>query len=215
MTIREGVIGDYAQLARFHYRAAHPAVVVRVLVAEVRGACVGVLTVSMPPLEGRWRDLAWPGCYRSGDKSRDAAALNRDVSTISRVIVEPRHRGLGIATRLVRGYLESPLTVRTEALAAMGVFCPFFARAGMREWRLGPCERDARLIEAIERAGLEPWRLVQGNAPISAELERALRVWADASRVTRGMKHAGSRDLACVAAMAVSCRPVAYTAERV
>src|SRR5205823_1709377 len=108
-----------------------------------------VLVVSMPTLNGRWRELAWPGRFCGGDQRACARRLNEEVRTISRVIVEPRWRGLGVATRLVREYLRSPLTEKTEAAAAMGVCCPFFEAAGMRAWRLEPDRRGVRLLGAL------------------------------------------------------------------
>src|SRR5215831_987602 len=80
LVVREGTVRDYDEPARLHYRAGRPATVVKVLKAEATGsreqatggssaaccplpvACslVGVLVVSMPTLNGRWRRAAWP-----------------------------------------------------------------------------------------------------------------------------------------------------------
>src|SRR5882724_8632387 len=117
---------DYAPLARFHYRAQRPATCVHTLSAidRTNGELVGVLTISMPTLNGPWRRLAWPRLFRDHrstprTKGSDAARVNRHLRTISRVIIDPRYRALGIARRLVEAYLESPLTRCTEAIAAM------------------------------------------------------------------------------------------------
>jgi hypothetical protein len=177
-----------------------------VLVAEAAEVC-GVLVVSMPSLNGRWRGAAWPE-PAGGDKRARARRLNESVRTISRVIVEPRWRGLGVATRLVREYLRRPLTERTETVAAMGAACPFFARAGMREWRLAPDRRGVRLIAALREEGMETWGLV-GRRRVSARLEGELRLWADAARGTRGLAR-GPVGKLCEAAAGVG-EMVAYT----
>lgn len=148
--VEAGSWRDYLALSAWHYLAGTPATVDAVLRAFVGGcdAPAGVLVVSFPTLFGWWREIAWPGLYTAGsriDRSVAANRLNRDVRTISRVIVDPRFRGLGVAAALVRAYLAAPRTRRTEAAAAMGALCPFFARAGMREHRAGP-DAPARAI---------------------------------------------------------------------
>jgi GNAT superfamily N-acetyltransferase len=130
--------------------------VVRTLAARVAGepAPVGVLLVSMPVLNGPWRRLAWPGVFDGVPRDRRAAVLNHPrlgVRCISRVIVEPRFRGLGVATRLVRAYLRRPMTVHTEALAAMGEVARFFERAGMSRLDVPPSARHARLLDLLEQ----------------------------------------------------------------
>ena len=65
---------------------------------------------------------------RYGEKLR---WINAHVRTISRVIVHPQFRSLGIASQLVRRVLLDCPTRYVEAVAAMGAVHPFFARAGM------------------------------------------------------------------------------------
>jgi hypothetical protein len=212
LRVRAGMRAEYERLAALHYRAAAPATVDLVLAAEEPGAgAVGVLVVSRPVLNARWRERAWPGRYSTGDKRRDAARLNAEVRAISRVVVDPRFRALGVARRLVRAYLDAPLTARTEAAAAMGAVCPFFRAAGMREWRLGPTARDARLKRAMRGAGVRAMELLTTRG--ARRVGDALRVWADASRATRAMKQAPAREIGRIAAGALLSPVVAYTWE--
>ena len=62
IAIIQGRAADYDALARFHYRAPRPAVCVRTLTAcdQSTGEVVGVLTVSMPTLNGPWAPLSGP-----------------------------------------------------------------------------------------------------------------------------------------------------------
>lgn len=158
---------DYRALAAWHYLAGRPATVDLVLRAELGdGTRAGVLVVSRPVLAGWWRERAWPGAYRAataGERSQVARRLNAEVRTISRVIVDPRFRALGVATALVRAYLGSPRTPRTEAVAAVGGLCPFFARAGMREHRAGPDEEARRLARDLRGLGVERGDLVRAD----------------------------------------------------
>ncbi|MFN0010376.1 MAG: GNAT family N-acetyltransferase [Phycisphaerales bacterium] len=200
--IRPGTRANYENLSPHHYRAARPGPVCRVLVALDRTAAnvVGALVVSLPPLNGPWR--TWlPPC-----SARERARLiNTQVRVISRVIIDPRYRGMGLATRLVRAYLARPLTPRTEALAAMGTVCPFFERAGMTATPRPRSARDARLLSALSLARLSPWRLAawatlpaptRSNRP----LRLALRRWANDSRATRSLARASLAAIARAAA---------------
>lgn len=57
---------------------------------------------------------------------------NAHLRTISRVVVHPQFRGLGLASELVRKLLEICPTRYVEASAVMARVHPFFAAAGMR-----------------------------------------------------------------------------------
>jgi GNAT superfamily N-acetyltransferase len=222
-TITPGALQDYHALSPHHYRA-RPATIARaregspaILAArDQHGGLAGVLVVSMPTLNGAWRALAWPGAFESGDKRRDAARLNRELRCISRVIVHPRARSCGVATALVRAYLERPLTRATEAVAAMGHACAFFERAGMTPYRLPPRRRDARLLDALASRALEPWELLfEGAAEAALDasrwLEREARLWANAHGETRALAGAPAPDLLTFACARIACTPTAYT----
>jgi GNAT superfamily N-acetyltransferase len=211
----------YASLARYHYRAGAPATCVLVLAARLRGEHAGVLVVSMPTLNGAWR-RAWGDRYIGRDapgKRRAARDLNAEVRTISRVIVHPRYRALGVATSLVRAYLRRPLTPRTETLAAMGRFCPFFERAGMRPVPLPAQPRHTRLRRALRACAVPLEQLADRDRAAcltrDPRVRAALRTWAGASRGTRSLARRGRWvHLACLAAGALIARPIAYIHER-
>ncbi len=187
ITIEPGTIDDLRSLSRFHYVAGRPGPITRILRARDDGETIGVLVASMPTLNGRWRSIAWPGDYDTPDKGANARRLNLDVRVISRVIVDPRYRGRGLAVRLVRAYLDDPCTPRTEALAAMAHACPFFERAGMDRVDLPPSKADAKLLRAMARHGVARAELLK--QPPQAIMP-ALRTWAR-SRKLRGGDIAG------------------------
>lgn len=188
----EGSAASYDALAHFHYIAPRPATIERVLCARAGAELAGVLVASRPTLNAAHRALAWGPRYASGCKRRDARRLNREVRCISRVVVDPRFRAQGVARRLVSRYVADPLTPRTEAVAAMGDICPFFERAGMTPYTLTPPARSARLIDALEHAGLSREALTDARCVAHALrsprrrafLERELRTWAASSRST-------------------------------
>src|SRR5205085_372514 len=114
-----------------------PTVVGRWLQRPERCEVLGVLVRSLPQLCCQLRDLATGGRYRTLRRRDAAVVLNREVRTISRVVIDPRVRGLGLAVRLVRHALThtSPAIHFTEALAAMGRVSPFFQHAGMTRYQ--------------------------------------------------------------------------------
>ncbi|MEM8756503.1 MAG: hypothetical protein AAGF47_01810 [Planctomycetota bacterium] len=230
--IEPGSRDDYRAFAGLHYRARPPATITRVLRATEPGSGepIGVLVASRPTLNGAWRRDAWPGRFdfcrnergalEPGSKRRLAERLNAELRTISRVIVDPRFRGRGVAVALVRRYLDSPETPCTEAVAAMGAFSPFFERAGMRRLTAPGARpaRDRRLLRIAARAGIGhadelAAALLRGVPPT---LEPRLRSWARASTSTRRLADGPIGPIAAAAAGSLLAPQIAYahTADR-
>lgn len=224
MVVEPGARSDLAAMVRWHYRTALPATVSHVLVARCSWLpeIAGVLAISMPAINGPWRASAWPelarpeGLAREADRRAAMRAINAEVRVISRVIVDPRVRGMGIATGLVRTYLAAPITARTEVIAAMAEACPIFERAGMREAACPPASRVAALRRVLGELDVEPWRMADPRglcerltADGRARLERALRVFADAHRDTRALARGDRTDLQQL--IAAAARRVATT----
>jgi ABC-type ATPase with predicted acetyltransferase domain len=132
--IRPGSIRDYRALARFHYIAGEPAAHKCVWVVdapEAVAAPAAVLVVSPPVARCRGRNAALPRRYTAGDRRAALARLNREIECISRVVVHPIYRGLGLGVALVRHALATARAPMVEALAAMGRIHPLFEKAGM------------------------------------------------------------------------------------
>lgn len=170
LRFENGSLADYHRLAQFHYKPGRPGVVTTVYRVIHQGPTVvgrfdghrdeitviGVLLRSLPALCCQLRDRATHGRYRGVGVKATAVMLNAEFRTISRVVIDPRWRGLGLAVKLVRHALRRPETVFTEALAAMGRVHPFFERAGMTRYDRPPRPEHARLLDAFEKLGLGP-----------------------------------------------------------
>ena len=179
LRIEVGTMGDYAALKEFHYRSGQAGGVKRVFAARYAGPglggsdardgmVAGVIVEALPALGCALRSVALPGVFGgTGDRRMDAAKLNREMRTISRVIVHPVFRSTGLAVALVRHVLSRAETRYVEALAAMGRVNPFFERAGMRVFDRPALPETVRLVAALEAEGLRAMDL------------------ADYSRVTR------------------------------
>ncbi len=207
-----GTPADYDLLARFHYLGGAPATVEAMLraVDPASDEVIGVLVVSRPTLNGPWRARLWPRAYpaRAAPAAR-AAWINRHLRTISRVVIDPRRRGEGIAAGLIRAYLARPLTGRTEAISSMGRVCPLFRAAGMREADIPESARDRELRSTLRALGVPAWSLCRPARP-GPDAERALRRWARQSRATRHLADGPWEAVASRAAMALLARPLAY-----
>ena len=91
---------------------------------------VAVAVLSYPTIRStpRERTLA----LRDLSPRQRAAFVNGHVRTISRVVVHPQFRGLGLASELVRKLIDVCPVRYVEASAVMAHVHPFFAAAGMR-----------------------------------------------------------------------------------
>jgi GNAT superfamily N-acetyltransferase len=226
LVLRPGTLADYARLASFHYLRNRPCTATRVLVLEDRRPgiasrftqrrdetqVVGVLVESLPALSCVLRRIALPGRYDGwADRAAAARLLNAELRCISRVVVHPQWRGLGLAVRLVRQALATMTTPYTEALAAMGRVHPFFKLAGMAEYRRWPLPRDQRLRDALAAAGVAGWELAS-VARMRDHVERVPWLMREVKRWAGGKT---SDEEALIAARDhLLCEPVYYLAAK-
>ena len=175
----EGCYDDYRGLSSYHYRDVRcgPCAAVFTLMAEpsLAGALykkpVGVIVYSNPTGELRMRNVATNNLYTGFDRSTRLALINRDIRRISRVIIEPRFRGLGLAARLVAETMPLMNVPIIEAVAVMGLVNPFFEKAGMRPYIERPPASSVRLIEAFSVVGVEEAELIDAGR-VQHKLER-------------------------------------------
>lgn len=187
IAIEPGTRADFSALKHHHYRAHDPANIAHILRATRtthagQTILAGVLVITYPTLNARWRARAYPGRYDTPVQAHNARRLNNELRTLARVIVEPRSRALGIASTLVRAYLKNPITPCTDAYAAMGTVSPFFERAGMTAYAAHRSEHDLRLLDALHHERLTPLDLLNPSIPLPALIERELTIWARAKK---------------------------------
>jgi GNAT superfamily N-acetyltransferase len=160
LRIVPGTRADYEPLARFHYRCSLPAACARIFVLKgtfrdaARLSVVGVIVYSMPALGCELRNVALGGLLAGLSRRTRAAVINAGIRTISRVVIEPRFRGIGLAARLVRETMPEMNVPFVEALAVMGRVNPFFEKAGMSPCSAPPSRKHARMIETLAAAGI-------------------------------------------------------------
>jgi GNAT superfamily N-acetyltransferase len=152
LTLSRGTMSDYAALEHLHYVAGRPATwagiwVVRYGSADAPPRAVAVACLSYPTLACRMRQCAL-GLEAMGSAERNCF-VNTHIRTISRVIVHPQFRSLGLASALVRRILDDCPTRYVEALAMMGRAHPLFERAGMH--RADPERPDDPIYYWLDR----------------------------------------------------------------
>ena len=97
------------------------------------------------------RNTATGKVFAGFDRTTRLKLINKNIRTISRVIIEPRFRSLGLAARLVKETMPLMNVPFVEGLAVMGRVNPFFEKAGMTRFDAPPSPGCARLIEALAR----------------------------------------------------------------
>jgi len=157
--ISRGGAGDYEKLAGFHYRNGRLGAYAAIFKLEAEGrwgqVTAGVIVYIMPSTGLELRNVATGDYFVGLDRSSQLALLNKNIRCIGRVIVEPRFRGLGLGSQLVRETMPQMNVPIIEAAAVMGLVNPFFEKAGMTSYRAEMPVRCELLIEALSLVGIE------------------------------------------------------------
>jgi uncharacterized protein len=128
MTI--GGKSDWPYFARWHYRSHHLGFTKFVTLLWHGEEPVGICVFTAPAISLRQRGRFFG---LSGRWSRvKLQALNRQLVTLSRVVLHPTYRGAGIASRFIRRSCEASGYPWIEVLAQMGHVNPVFERAGFQ-----------------------------------------------------------------------------------
>jgi len=162
LQIVPGCIDDYRQLARYHYCGSHagPASAIFVLSRPGCNMPVGVIVYSNTSLVLELRNVATGRIFAGLDRNTQSELINANIRRISRVIIEPRFRGLGLASRLVRETMPIVNVPIVEAVAVMGWINPLFERAGMRAYKAQPSAANVQFVEALSIVGIEQAELI-------------------------------------------------------
>jgi len=162
LRIVRGCLDDYKQLAHYHYRDSRlgPYAAIFALrlpsgILRIGDETIGVIVYTMPSPGLELRNIATGGVFAGFDKKTQLALINNNIRRISRVIIEPRFRSLGLATRLVRETMPQMNVPIVEAIAVMGLVNPFFEKAGMNAYKAKMPARCVQLVEALSMVGIE------------------------------------------------------------
>ncbi len=83
--------------------------------------------------------------------------LQKEVSTITRVVIHPKYRTIGLGAKIVKETLPLAGTPYVETLAVMAKYNPFFEKAGMQKIAENkPNKHLLKAIEKLQKLGFEP-----------------------------------------------------------
>ena len=192
LEIVRGTRADYESLSHYHYRESHlgPCAAIFALKGKFKTATkletVGVIVYSMPTAGAQMRNVATGDSFAGLDKGTRLALINKNIRTISRVIIEPRFRSLGLAVRLVKETMPIMDVPFVEALAVMGRANPFFEKAGLTRYDAPISASCVRLIEAFSAVGIDEQDLID---PTVVQNRLSLLVTRRSSSESRGTSH--------------------------
>lgn len=143
---QEGTMQDWKMLAGFHYRS-HRIGAFRKIFGLKRGEeLCGVIVYCYPPPCAYGRRMVLP--------KMSMKELNEKLSIISRVVVHPKYRTIGLGSKLVRETLPLAGTECVELSAVMAKYNPFAERAGMKKiCEQQPSKEVLRLAKVLEQLG--------------------------------------------------------------
>ena len=140
MHVEQGSLQDYKALSQFHYRAGHCPAPRKIFALKRREEICGVIVYSFPSPMTFGRSKVWKGNLHQ---------LQTELSTISRVVIHPKYRSIGLGVKLVNETLCKVGTACVEAIAVMARYNPFFEMAGMR--KVAESKLNVHVASALEK----------------------------------------------------------------
>ena len=150
VTVQESTKEDYMRLAYLHYRDHRVVAPHKFFSMKLDGELVGVIayTYTTPTAAGRVKAVG----YRPYLKE-----LNKEWTLISRVIVHPKYRTIGLGAKLVRDTLLLTGRRHVELIAVMAQYNPFAERAGMKKILVKePTEKIVKTVDRLKALGFNP-----------------------------------------------------------
>jgi GNAT superfamily N-acetyltransferase len=135
--VEKGDLVDYEKLSRFHYKTREEGPATNLRLKDCyrllfNDDLIGVIVYSHSFMNLRPRNMVFGERYvcTPGDQ-RKAQLINDEIARISRVVIHPKFRGIGLGAYIVRETLPKVNAKVVEVLAVMAKYNPFFEKAGM------------------------------------------------------------------------------------
>jgi ABC-type lipoprotein export system ATPase subunit/GNAT superfamily N-acetyltransferase len=163
MTVEPGTLDDWRRLCGFHYRSHSCAGTRKIYCLRRNGWLVGVIVYAYPP----------PNCSGRGLVllRMPIRELNAKLSIISRVVIHPKYRSIGLGAKLIRETLPRVGTPYVEMVAVMAKYNPFAEKAGMRNVITKEPPKEAlRLAETLRGFGFD-LQLLASERYVRSKLE--------------------------------------------
>ena len=125
MEVEQGSIDGWRKLSGFHYRGHNVAVPRKIFRLMWRKTLCGVIAYTYPPPSCYGRRLVLPRIT--------IREMNKQLSIISRVVIHPKYRTIGLGAKLIHETLPLVSTPYVEMIAVMAKYNPFAEKAGMQK----------------------------------------------------------------------------------
>jgi GNAT superfamily N-acetyltransferase len=112
----------------------------KIFILKRKEELCGVIVYSYPPPVTFGRTKVWKGSIQE---------LQLEVSAISRVIVHPKYRSIGLGEKLVSETLAQAGTPCVETVAVMAKYNPFFEKAGLQ--KISESKPSTHIINAFAK----------------------------------------------------------------
>ncbi|PVX24543.1 MAG: ABC transporter ATP-binding protein [Candidatus Bathyarchaeum sp.] len=142
MHIKKGTRSDYKKLAHFHYRDSRIFAHHKIFVMKRETETVGAIVYSSPP-------LAVTGRRQAIGKKMTIQEINNKIIRISRVVIHPKYRTIGLGAKIVKETLPLAEKPYVETIAVMAKYNPFFEKAGMN--KIAQTTPNPQVIKAVEK----------------------------------------------------------------
>jgi ABC-type ATPase with predicted acetyltransferase domain len=161
--IEKGSLEDYENLKRFHYRSKNEKESSSLRIKDCYKllygeGLIGVIVFSHSYLNLKPRNMVFGDryVYTPGDL-RKARLVNQEIARISRVVIHPKFRGIGLGAFLVRETLAKVGAKVVEVLAVMARYNPFFEKAGMlrMDYRRDETSIDRKIKQFLAEHGFD------------------------------------------------------------
>jgi hypothetical protein len=169
MRIEPGYLADWRRLSGFHYRSHNVGATREIFCLRRRGELCGVIVYCYPPSGCSGRRLMLP--------KMSLQELNEKLCIISRVVIHPKYRTIGLGAKLIRESLPLVGTPYVEMVAVMAKYNPFAEKAGMRKVFEQPISEDAvRMTEVLKQFGFDV-QLLGSSRYVRSKLEGLSSEW--------------------------------------
>jgi ABC-type ATPase with predicted acetyltransferase domain len=142
MRIEEGTKADYKKLAHFHYRDSRVFAHHKIFAMKRGDETVGAIVYGSPP-------LAVTGRRKAIGKTLTIQEINRDIIRISRVVIHPKYRTIGLGAKIVAETLHRAGKPYVETIAVMAKYNPFFEKAGMT--KIAETTPNPHILKVVEK----------------------------------------------------------------
>ena len=157
MVVEPGDKTDWDILSKWHYKSHKTGARTHIfrMVNKRTQELVGTIVYGMPPLALAGRNAYTP-IYGGKSTREKCQKLNREVRIISRVVITPKYRSLGLSAKLIKDSLPQTNMRFCELLSVMGNYNKFCEKAGMTKVEYEQKDIFKKLKQFISDAGYEP-----------------------------------------------------------